>query len=226
VTNFDGWMMSTEGPRTEMSVGSAPDIAPTHLADYPQFSGVFGYLGGLTMIAGRGPTARLVCDLAGVGADDEVLDIGCGPGTAARAAARRGATVTGIDPSDPMLALARMITRLRRSSGQTDWVKAGAEKLTIEDETATVCWSLASVHHWPDLDGGLDEVLRVLRPGGMFLALEKRTQPGATGNASHGWTPAQAQRFSGMLTELGFSEVEVADHDLGRRKVVVVQGRK
>lgn len=199
-----------------------PDLAPNHHAHYRQFSGAFGYVAGLTMIIGRGQDARMVADIANLEATDHVLDIGCGPGTAARLAGRRGSRVTGVDPAQPMLRLARLLTRLRRPKGEIDWLCAGAERLTIADDSATVCWSLACVHHWPDLDGGIAEVKRVLRAGGTFIALEKRTEPGATGNASHGWTPDQANTFATLLSEHGFTAVEVLNRDLGRRPVVAV----
>ncbi|MDH3679927.1 MAG: class I SAM-dependent methyltransferase [Acidimicrobiia bacterium] len=200
------------------------DLPPNHHAHYRQFSGVFGYLAGFTMIIGRGRDARLVAEIANMDASEHVLDIGCGPGTAARLAAGRGARVTGVDPAEPMLRIARLLTRLARPAGDIDWVRASAERLTLLDDSVTLCWSLASVHHWPDLTAGLSEVQRVLRPGGSFIALEKRTQPGATGNASHGWTPDQADAFAEMLTDQGFTSAEVSNHDLGRRRVVVVAG--
>ncbi|MDH5520948.1 MAG: methyltransferase domain-containing protein, partial [Acidimicrobiia bacterium] len=89
------------------------DLPPNHHAHYRQFGGLFGYLAGLTMIVGRGRDARLVADLASVGPGDVVVDIGCGPGTAARQAAARGARVVGLDPSAPMLRLAQLISRFR-----------------------------------------------------------------------------------------------------------------
>jgi ubiquinone/menaquinone biosynthesis C-methylase UbiE len=201
------------------------DLPPNHHADYRQFGGAFGYLAGLTMIIGRGGDATLVNDLAHVDAGDHVVDIGCGPGTAVRATAGYGARTTGIDPAAPMLGLARLLTRLRRTVGEIEWVRATAEDLTLPDDSATVCWSLMSVHHWPELEAGIDEVRRVLQPGGMFIALEKRTQPGATGTASHGWTDQQAESFAAMLIERDFRTADVRNHDRGRRQVVTVVGR-
>ena len=201
------------------------DLPPNHHADYPQFSGLFGYIAGMTMILGRGGDGELVTEMANIGPDDHVVDIGCGPGTAARIAAKRASRVTGVDPSGPMLRWAALLTRLRRRAGKIDWVEAGAEDLTLADDSVTVCWALMSVHHWPRLEAGISEVARVLRPGGMFIALEKRTEPGATGNASHGWTAQQAEAFSVMLADHGFGSADVANHDLGRRKVVTVTGR-
>lgn len=82
-----------------------------HHADHPGFAGVTGLLAGLTMIPGRGAIARLAADLACVSATDRVIDVGCGPGTAVREAARRGARAIGIDPARVMLRLAEALVR-------------------------------------------------------------------------------------------------------------------
>lgn len=201
------------------------DLPPNHHADYRQFGGLFGYVAALTMIVGRGRDARLVADLADLRPGDHVLDIGCGPGTAVRHAAGDGIHVTGLDPAEPMLRWARLLTRIRRPAGEVEWLRGGAEDLQLPDASVRVCWSLASVHHWPDLDSGLSEVRRVMRPDGVFIAVERRTEPGASGLASHGWTADQAGRFATMLTDVGFESADVANHDLGRRKVVAVTGR-
>ena len=68
----------------------------------------------LSMTAGRGPLARAIADAAELTSADRVADIGCGPGTAVRHAARQGAAATGVDPDPAMLRLARWITALRR----------------------------------------------------------------------------------------------------------------
>ena len=94
-------------------------------------------------------------------------------------------------------------------------MQAGAESMPLPDACADVVWSLASVHHWPDLEGGIAEVARILRRDGRFLAVEKRTEPGASGNASHGWTAQQANDFADMLADRGFTGAAADDHDLG-----------
>jgi SAM-dependent methyltransferase len=89
-----------------------------------------------------------------------------------------------------------------------------------------VAWTLASVHHWPDLEGGLAEVHRVLAPGGRFLAMERCTVPGAQGLASHGWTDHQAELFASMLGDAGFSDVDHTIRRAGPYRGHVVQGRR
>ena len=64
-----------------------------------------GLLIGLIMSLAGGAAARLAADVAAVSDGDRVIDVGCGPGTAVREAARRGARVTGVDPAPVMLRL-------------------------------------------------------------------------------------------------------------------------
>ena len=70
----------------------SPTPAVNHHADHPGFAGMTGLVVGVGMLVmGRG-NGRLAVDLASVSDADRVVDIGCGPGAAARGAARRGAT--------------------------------------------------------------------------------------------------------------------------------------
>ncbi|MEO7195972.1 MAG: class I SAM-dependent methyltransferase [Pseudonocardiaceae bacterium] len=194
--------------------------AVNHHAGHPGFAGVSGLVAGLTMIVGRGAVTRLAADLACVSDTDRVVDVGCGPGTAAREAARRGARVTGVDPASVMLRLARTLTRDRPA---VTWAYGVSENLPQPDGSATVVWSLASVHHWKDVTAGLAEARRVLVPGGRFLAIERRVAPGATGLASHGWTDQQAESFAAQCRAAGFDDVRVEKHTPGRRAVLVVR---
>ena len=101
-----------------------------------------------------------------------------------------------------------------------------AEAIPLADGAATVVWSVLSVHHWPDLEGGLREALRVLAPGGRFVVLEKKVKEGATGLASHGWTPAQAELFVTMLAEHGFVGAQVSERPSGWGRALVVTARR
>jgi ubiquinone/menaquinone biosynthesis C-methylase UbiE len=195
--------------------------APNHHAGHRGFSGITGLLAGLTMIAGRRDDARLAADLTQLTAADRVVDIGCGPGVAARFAAQCGATVTGVEPAAPMRALARTLTRRGTSIA---WLDGTAEQLPLPDDSATVLWSIATVHHWHDIDVGLAEASRVLIPGGRLLAIERRTRPGAKGHASHGWTDAQAEAFASQCCAAGFRDVEVATAELRKKTVLSVRG--
>jgi len=177
-----------------------------HHAAYPGFTGVVGVVAGLGMLAmGRGH-ARLVVELAAVTADDRVVDIGCGPGGAGRAAAARGASVVGVDPAPVML---RIATEATRDRSRISWLQGSAEALPVPSGWATVVWSVRTVHHWRDVGAGLAEVRRVLAPSGRLLVLERCVQPGATGLASHGWTAQQAESFAAQCRAASFDGVGI-----------------
>ena len=199
--------------------------APTvnHHADHPGFSGATGLLCALVFLAMGRAKARLAVDIVSVSSTDHVVDIGCGPGVAVRAAARRGARATGIDPAPIMLRLARAVTRRRDG---VDWAQGTAENLPVETGSATVVWSLATVHHWKDVTTGLAETHRVLAPGGRVLAIERQSPPDATGLASHGWTEHQAESFAAQCRTAGFADVGVEGRGAGKGAVWSVRGVK
>src|SRR5262245_41113826 len=201
------------------STSSSSPLAPNHHTAFPHFSGVVGLAAGLTMIAGRGRVARLAADLTAVEPSDHVVDIGCGPGVAAREAARRGATMTGVDPAPVMLRLARVLTR---SGTSVTWVEGAAEAVSLAPASATVVWSISSVHHWQDLDVGLSEVRRLLSPGGRFLVIERHLAQPRSGRGGHGWTDQQAATFVERCEQVGFTDFRVQRH-AGRRPIVAVQ---
>jgi ubiquinone/menaquinone biosynthesis C-methylase UbiE len=200
-----------------------PPLAPNHHHDFPGFSGIFGLVAGLSMIPGRAPVARFAADTVNVQPTDHVVDIGCGPGAAAREAARRGARVTGVDPASIMRRLARLLTSRRL---RIDWTDGTAESLPLADGSASVIWSISTVHHWRDIDLGLADAARVLAPAGRFLAIERRTVEGARGHASHGWTEAQAHAFADACRARGFADVTVQTASPSRRALLVVTACK
>ncbi len=193
-------------------------LAPNHHADHPGFSGVSGWMAGLSMRFHRGRAAALALDVTQLAPGDRLVDIGCGPGVAARRAAAHGAVVTGVDPAEVMLRMAAGDDR----AAKVRWAQGTAEALPCGDASCDVAWGLSTVHHWHDLGASLAEVTRVLVEGGRFLAVERRVAPAAKGLASHGWTPAQAETFADLCRASGFTEVVVTEHRAGRRQLLAV----
>jgi ubiquinone/menaquinone biosynthesis C-methylase UbiE len=176
-----------------------------------EFEGLLGLVVGWTMSFGRGPSTRLLVDLAGVGPGDRVVDIGCGPGLFLRAAAERGATAVGVDPSAQMRRLAqrRVPARLRPV---VTVVEGTAEHLPLDDGAVTVAWAVASFHHWADPNAGLAEVRRVLAPGGRLLIAERLASRRGW-FSGHALTWEAAERLAAQAERAGFAEVTLA----GRR---------
>jgi ubiquinone/menaquinone biosynthesis C-methylase UbiE len=171
------------------------------------------------MAFGRKGDAQLAVRLSGMASGDRVLDLGCGPGVAVRYAARLGAMVTGVDPAPIMLRTARLLTS---RSAKARYAKGTAEDIPLSEGSASVVWSIATVHHWSDIEFGLREVRRVLLPGGRLVALERRVEPGARGHGSHGWSDGQATAFADRCREHGFTDVRLERATMGRRSTISV----
>ncbi len=96
-----------------------------------------------------------------------ILDIGCGTGLLLDRAADRfpGATLTGIDAAPEMIRVARS-----SAPGATpvEFLQATAEALPFEPGSFDLVLTTMSFHHWADQPAALDEMRRVLVPGGLF----------------------------------------------------------
>lgn len=95
---------------------------------------------------------------------EAVLDVGCGEGRFGRVLREDGLTVTGLDPTWPLLQTAR-------SRGpDAVLVRGGAEGLPFTDGSFDMVVSYLSLIDIPDIGRAIPEMVRVLRPGGALLA--------------------------------------------------------
>ncbi|MEL7256828.1 MAG: bifunctional 2-polyprenyl-6-hydroxyphenol methylase/3-demethylubiquinol 3-O-methyltransferase UbiG [Pseudomonadota bacterium] len=99
--------------------------------------------------------------------DKEVLDLGCAGGFMSEALDDRGAHVVGIDPAADAIAAARFHAAENRRSIQYDVGKGEALPYKPASFDAVVCVDV--LEHVEDLPQVIQEVARVLRPGGVFL---------------------------------------------------------
>lgn len=97
-----------------------------------------------------------------------LLDVGCGLGESSTYFALRGAEVTATDISAGMLEATRRVARSHGVSVHTELCPAGS--LPCEDASFDVVYVANTIHHLQDRDRFLDEVHRVLRPGGWFYS--------------------------------------------------------
>jgi SAM-dependent methyltransferase len=96
---------------------------------------------------------------------DSVLEIGCGPGRAVAELARRGARVTGVDPSSVMIAQARRRNHAATSSGRVRLMIGESGSLPVSGESFDAALAIHTIYFWPDLEGGLREIRGLLAPG-------------------------------------------------------------
>jgi SAM-dependent methyltransferase len=109
-----------------------------------------------------GPFADALVQAAAVRRDDAVLDVGCGTGAAAIAAARTAARVVGADVNAGMLDVARSLA----GRAPIEWVEARAERLPFGDASFDLVLCAQTLQFVADRELALLEMHRVLRPGG------------------------------------------------------------
>ena len=97
--------------------------------------------------------------------DKRVLEIGCGQGGHAELIARAGAQYTGVDITDKAVRRTRMRFQLNGLSGQI--MQMDAEKMSFPDSSFDYVWSWGVIHHSRNTQAIVDEIYRVLVPGGM-----------------------------------------------------------
>jgi demethylmenaquinone methyltransferase/2-methoxy-6-polyprenyl-1,4-benzoquinol methylase len=180
-----------------------------------------------TMTLGLDRRWRRAAAEAVVRPGDRVLDACCGTGDLALAALKAGGRVTGLDFSE------RMLERAHKKSSEVEWVRGDALALPFGDGTFDAATVGFGVRNLDDLERGLAELRRVLRPGGRVAILEITKPSGLLapfyrlwfdgfvpllgkvlpGGAAYTYLPASVRRFpgpdelAGLLRGAGFEDV-------------------
>jgi SAM-dependent methyltransferase len=108
------------------------------------------------------PAASAVVASAAPGPDEHVLDVGCGTGNAAVLAGRRGARVTGVDPAERLLDVAR--ERARAGDLDATFIRGEAASMPLPDADVDVVVSTFGVVFAPDATAAVAEIARVSAP--------------------------------------------------------------
>jgi SAM-dependent methyltransferase len=98
-----------------------------------------------------------------------VLEVGGGLGTDLAQFAMKGAVVTDVDLSAGHLALAQQNFRLRGLPGQ--FIHQDAERLPFENSRFDLVYSNGVIHHTPNTELMVQEIFRVLKPGGKAIVM-------------------------------------------------------
>jgi ubiquinone/menaquinone biosynthesis methyltransferase len=122
--------------------------------------------------------AKLV-SLAGVQRGERALDLAAGTGDIAFAVAARGARTIGLDITHRMLQLAHLRQgsggqgrRDPASPGRVDFITGDMTSLPFSSSSFDLVTTGYGLRNVPDLNAAIDEIARVLRPGGRLLSLD------------------------------------------------------
>lgn len=171
--------------------------------------------------------SELLCEAADVRTGSRVLDVACGHGNTALAAARRGALTTGLDFVPALLDRARERAAAERL--EIEWREGDAERLPFEDGAFDAVLSTFGVMFAPDQARAARELLRACRPGGtiglacwtpeafaaeLFRALAQRVPPPPGLPSPFEW--GVRERLEQLLGD-GVSELRAARREFVQR---------
>ena len=140
-----------------------------------------------------------------------MLDIGCGGGATLKRLLKRSkdAQVYGIDISDESVAKARKVNRALLDK-QVFIQQGSAVKLPYEDAKFDLVTAVETVYFWPNLPNCLQEVRRVLKPGGHFaIMVEVVDTDSKWTNVVEGMTAYTPEQLKLFLDDAGFTQTEI-----------------
>lgn len=99
--------------------------------------------------------------------DKKVLDVGCGDGSDLKKISEKGAIIYGVEPSEEFVKYAKQ-------TNPSAIIKEGvAENIPFSDAMFDVVVSKWALQTCSELENALNEIARVLKPGGIFILLSK-----------------------------------------------------
>lgn len=150
-------------------------------------------------------------DLAGIGADDSVLDLGSGSGTDSFLAALDGARVIGVDMTEAQLGKARDLAAAG-GFANVGFLRGYIEEPPVEAASVDCVISNGVINLSPDKPAAFAAAARALRPGGRLaladIVTAKQLPEGVTCDASL-WAACiggamQADRYRDAIEDAGF----------------------
>jgi len=140
-----------------------------------------------------------------------MLDVGCGGGATLQRLLKRSqdAKVYGIDISEESVAKARQINA--DVLDKLVFVQQGsAEILPYEDGMFDLVTAVETVYFWPNLSSCMQEVRRVLKPGGHFaIMVEVVDTDSKWTNVVEGMTAYTPEQLKTLLDDAGFVQTEI-----------------
>jgi SAM-dependent methyltransferase len=144
-----------------------------------------------------------------------ILDVGCGGGRTVQKLAELApeGKVVGLDYSAASVAVSRNTNADAIAAGRVRIEEGSVAALPFPDGTFDVVTAVETHYYWPDLSANVREILRVLKPGGMF-ALIAETYRGGPLRFLYGMVMPllgaaflSGEEHHGLLAQAGFTEV-------------------
>lgn len=173
-----------------------------------------------------------VVDLIDPEPGERLVDVGAGLGAGAVRSAAAGARVIAVEPTPFMRRVLVMRRAFSRHRAELEVVDGAAERIPAADRSVDAIVAVNTMHHWLDIERGVAEIARVLRPGGRILLVDEvfsdpshpeHERFGSDhDHEDHGFTAVDAQQLAGLLRAAGLTDVETLDRTIAARPVIGV----
>jgi len=140
-----------------------------------------------------------------------MLDVGCGGGFTIRRLLNRSkdAHVYGIDISEESVTKAKKVNA-EVLNKQVFVTQGSAERLPYNNEIFDLVTAVETVYFWPDLPDCLQEVRRVLKPGGKFAIMVEVVESDSKWTSIvDGMTAYTPEQLKTLLDDAGFIQTEI-----------------
>jgi tocopherol O-methyltransferase len=166
---------------------------------------------------------RILCEIAGIKPEHQVLDAGCGIGGSSIWLAKNiGCQATGITVSAQQVEHAKRNAQRHGVADKVDFQVADFCKTPFPDESFDVVWAIESSCYATDKRDFFREAFRLLRKGGTLIACDgyatrrefNEEEWQAVMDCLNGWAVpnlASAEEFQACMEECGFREVHVTE---------------
>ena len=104
------------------------------------------------------------------------LEVGPGPGYLGLEWLKhtQGTTLSGLDISEDMIAIAERNAKGYGLAERVRYIKGDARKMPFDDEHFDAVFSNGSLHEWANTEEILNEIARILKPGGRYCISDLR----------------------------------------------------
>jgi ubiquinone/menaquinone biosynthesis C-methylase UbiE len=180
-------------------------------------TGRFGTFWASFMNIGHSNLTRWGLNHISINKDDTILDIGCGGGRTVNTLAKIAAEgkVYGIDYSEVSVAVSTSKNKKLIDAGRVRILHASVDSLPFPDDMFNLVTAVESFYFWPDLINNLQEIRRVLKPGGSVIIVhaiyrDERFEKRNSELAIMGdFTYHLPDEFRGFLKDAGYSSIQI-----------------
>ena len=176
-----------------------------------------------------------VVDLIAPRPGERGVDIGAGMGAGAIRAAATGTRVIAVEPTPFMRRLLEVRRLASRHRARIEVVDGAAERIPADDRSIDAIWAVNTMHHWIEVEIGVAEIARVLRPNGRILLVDEdfadpshpdhRRFAGDHDDEHHGFTMVDAETMGDLLRAAGLVDVDTSNRRIAGRPVISVAAR-